>query len=65
MNCNGRGVDDRDIPELEHHSGSWVVVRNSDGQSIGEFTCRKNLHRFNAEQVTIKTIAQYLADLNA
>lgn len=61
---NGRAVTQADIPALEPHCNSWVVIRNSDGRTIGEFTCRKHLERFNADQVTIKTVAQYLAGLN-
>ena len=61
---NGRAVTEADIPMLEPYCNSWVVIRNVDGRTIGEFTCRKHLERFNAGQVTIKTTAQYLADLN-
>ena len=58
-----RAVTKADIPELEPYCGSWVVIRNSDGSAIGEFFNRQTLKRFNAEEVTIKTTAQYLADL--
>lgn len=64
METNGRAVTAADIPALEPHCNSWVVIRKRDGQAIGEFTCRKHLERFNADQVTIQTAAQYLASFN-
>lgn len=60
-----RAVTSSDIPPLEPYCGSWIVVRRSDGLPIGEFFNAKNLHHFNAEQVTIKTAAQYLGEVNA
>lgn len=59
-----RPVTAADIPPLEHGSGSWVVIRNSDGQAIGEFVNRKHLERFDASQVTVKTVGDYLAGLS-
>jgi len=61
---NSRRIDDRDIPDLEPHCVSWVVIRNNDGKCIGEFFTRLSLSVFNANQVTVKTTAQYLASLN-
>lgn len=60
-----RAITASDIPPLEPYCGSWIVVRRSDGQPIGEFFNRRNLHHFNAERVTIKTAAQYLGEVNA
>lgn len=59
-----RAVTDQDIPELEHHEASWVVIRKEDGHVLGEFTNRKTLYRFNADKVQVKTIVQHLASLN-
>lgn len=58
-----RQVTEDDIPTLEHHCNSWVVIRKDDGQVIGEFTQRSSLVRFNADRVEIKTTAKYLGSL--
>lgn len=60
-----RRVQLSEIPSLEHHCNSWVVIRKSDGQAIGEFYSRIALTNFNADQVEIKTTAQYLSELNS
>lgn len=59
----GRAVTESDIPHLEPFCNSWVVIRKRDGRAICELSNRKDLKRFNADQVTIKTAAQYLAGL--
>lgn len=48
------------IPELEHHSVSWVVTRKATGEVIGEFFVRESVERFNHENCLIETAAQYL-----
>lgn len=52
------------VPELEHHCGSWVVTRRSTGEVIGEFFVRANVGRFDPEKVLIETAVQYLARVN-
>lgn len=52
------------IPELEHHCGSWVITRKSDGRVVGEFFDRENVSMFDPEKVLIETAAAYLARIN-
>ncbi len=52
------------MPELEHHSGSWIVVRRATGEVIGEFFDKRSLEKFNPKTVEIMTAAKYLSGLN-
>lgn len=62
MICQDRTV--ANIPQLEHHCGSWIVLRKETGEVIGEFFNAASLFRFNPEKVIIETANQYLCRLN-
>jgi ribosome biogenesis protein Nip4 len=57
-----RAITDQDIPELEHGSGSWMVVRKATQEHIIEISkdSKKLLYRFNAKNVEILDIGEYL-----
>ena len=52
------------IPELEHHSGSWVAINRATGQAVAEIFERRNAERLNFAKYELQTAAQWLANLN-
>lgn len=52
------------IPELEPHCGSWIVIDRSTGRAVGEFFERKTVERINFEKYQVLTAQQHLASLN-
>jgi len=63
-------ITTRDIPALEPHCNSWVVVRRDNGEPVAEFHARadrrpaKSLYNFRADRVVILTAAQWLGAVN-
>ncbi len=57
-----RRVTDKDIPRLLPHVGSWVLIRKSTGDVIGEVqrSDKAMLKSFNADNIEIKPIDQHL-----
>jgi len=52
------------IPELEHHCGSWIVVRRSTGEAVLETFERRTAEAINQDLYEVRTAAQHLASLN-
>lgn len=52
------------IPELEHHCGSWIAVNRETGQAVAEIFERANAERVNFDRYELQTTAQWLASLN-
>ena len=52
------------IPELEHHSGSWIATNRATGQAVAEIFERRNAERLNFAKYELQTAAQWLANLN-
>ncbi len=53
------------VPNLDRHSGSWIVTRIKDGKVIGEFFTRRNVERFDPKKTLVETAYQYLGRVNA
>ena len=53
-----------EVPELEHHCGSWIISRKSDGKSVLETFSREIAEKINTEKYTIETALQYLCRIN-
>ena len=54
----------QDVPELEHHCGSWVVVSRATGKAVIEIFERRNAERLNFDKYELQTATQWLANLN-
>lgn len=46
-------------------SGSWMVKRADNGQTVGEISNPKVINAFNPAKVTVTTIREHLSSLNA
>ena len=55
------GVDKMNIPELEHHCGSWIVVDRLTGKAVLETFERKTGRAINQERYEVLTALQYLS----
>ena len=53
------------IPELEHHCGSWIVVSRATDKAVTEIFERRNAERLNFDKYELQTAAQWLAKLTA
>ena len=51
------------IPELEHHCGSWIVVSRATDKAVTEIFERRNAERLNFDKYELQTAAQWLANL--
>jgi hypothetical protein len=52
------------IPELEPHCGSWVIVDRATGNPIAETFRRKIVGAVDQEKFEVVTTAQWLARVN-
>lgn len=52
------------IPELEHHCGSWIIVRRATGLPVLETYSREVASAVNAERYEVLTALQWLARFN-
>lgn len=54
------------LPELEPHCGSWVIVRRDNGEAVCEIqrSSRRLAEHFRADRVVAVTAAQWLGGLN-
>ena len=53
------------IPELERHCGSWVVVDRATGDSVLETFSRALAEAINQERYEVLTALQWLVRFNA
>lgn len=52
------------IPELEHHCGSWIIVDRQTGKAVLETFNRKTAEAVNQDKYKVLTALQYLTSLN-
>lgn len=57
-------MNNPNIPELEAHCGSWIVIDRSTGRPVGEFFERETVGRINFDKYQVLTAQQHLASLN-
>ena len=53
------------IPKLKPHEGSWVAIHTATGRVVELFDRESAISAALTDQWTVKTIGQYLGDLNA
>lgn len=55
-----------DLPELEPHCGSWVIVRRATGEPVCEIqrSSRRLATWFRADRVVAVPVTQWLGGLN-
>ena len=60
-------VTDRDIPKLDHYSGSWFIIRTKSNEVITEImkADKAMLKSFNADNITILTAFEHLSSIGA
>ena len=52
------------VPELEHVSGSWVIVNKETGEGVCEIFSRAIVEKINFDKYEAKTALVYLSSLN-
>lgn len=52
------------IPELEPHSGSWIITRITTGEAVAEFWSRSIVERIDRSRFNVETAAAYLGRIN-
>lgn len=53
-----------DIPSLEHHCGSWIIVSRFSGKPVCETFERNVAERINQSSYEVLTANQWLQRLN-
>lgn len=53
------------IPELEPHCGSWIIVSKDSGKPVFETFNRKTASAVNQSRYEVLTAAQWLGRFNA
>lgn len=53
------------IPDLEPHCGSWIIVSRDTGASVFETFNRSTAERVNQDRYEVLTAADYLGRFNA
>ena len=53
-----------EVEPLPSYCGSWVIVRDSDGEAVMETFSSKVAHAINRKRYTVKAASTYLAEFN-
>lgn len=52
------------VPELDHYSGSWIVIDRISNTAVYEVFSRRVADKINTEKYRLEPVLTYLASLN-